>query len=172
MNHLTLVDDTIIFIEANVESMLNVRRILRCFEIGSGFKINFHKSGVVKVGKGSCAVDMWVELFRCKQVSRPIIFLWLPFRGNSSSIGFWETMLEKFRSRLVSWKMHFISKVGCLVLIKSVLASLTTYFLSVFKIMKVVAMTIEKLQRDFFWGIKRDMRNIHLVYWPSFCKNC
>ena len=59
-------------------------------------------------------------------------------------------MVEKIRSRLALWKMRFISKAGRLILIKSVLSSLSTYFLSVFRMPKSVALDIEKLQRDFF----------------------
>ncbi|KAK2644345.1 hypothetical protein Ddye_019540 [Dipteronia dyeriana] len=44
ITHLQFVNDTILFIDANAESVLNMRRILRCFEIRSGLKINFHKS--------------------------------------------------------------------------------------------------------------------------------
>ncbi|KAK3218269.1 hypothetical protein Dsin_012239 [Dipteronia sinensis] len=90
--------------------------------------------------------DRSAKMFRCKKASLPITFLGLPLGGNPRSISFWEPMLEKVHARLAPWKMLFISKAGRLVLIKSVLASLPTYFLSVFKILKVVAMAIEKMQ--------------------------
>ncbi|KAK3220388.1 hypothetical protein Dsin_014358 [Dipteronia sinensis] len=143
-----------LFVDSNEQSVLNVRRILRCFEIRSGLKINFHMSCVVKVGKRSRSVDRWAELLRCKTASLSIMFLGLPLGGNPKSIRLWEPMLEKVRARLAPWKLRFISKAGRLVLIKSLLANLPTYFLSVFKIPKAVAMAIEKMQRDFFWGIK------------------
>jgi hypothetical protein len=39
-------DDTIIFMEHDVEKAINMKLILRFFEESSGFKINFHKSEV------------------------------------------------------------------------------------------------------------------------------
>ncbi|KAK2653765.1 hypothetical protein Ddye_013621 [Dipteronia dyeriana] len=171
LSHLQFVDDTIMFIEAKEYSVINVRRILRCFEIGSGFKINFHKSILVKVGKVSSPAEKWVALFRCQKSSLPFSYLGLPFGGNPNRIRFWDSILERIRARLAPWKMRFLSKAGRLVLIKFVLSSLLTYFLSVFKIPAAVALAIEKMQREFFWGDKRDKRSIHLVDWETLCRN-
>ena len=51
VTHLQYADDTILFLKPKVEFLANAKRILRCFEMASGLKINFHKSCVVKVGK-------------------------------------------------------------------------------------------------------------------------
>ncbi|KAK2656845.1 hypothetical protein Ddye_009897 [Dipteronia dyeriana] len=48
---LLFVDDMISFLEPNMEYLLNVKRILRCFELVSGLRVNFHKSCLVRVGK-------------------------------------------------------------------------------------------------------------------------
>ncbi|KAK3218960.1 hypothetical protein Dsin_012930 [Dipteronia sinensis] len=150
ITHLQFVDDTILFIEANEDAVVNLRRVLRCFELGHGLKVNFRKSCLVKVGKGNSIVERWAELFRCKTASLPIKYLGLPLGGRPSSVSFWEPMLDKIRARLAPWKIRFLSKVGRLVLIKSVLSSLPTYFMSVFKIPISVALAMEKLQKDFF----------------------
>ena len=46
----------------------------------------------------------------------------------------------------------FYVRGGRLVLIKSILSSLPTYFMSVYKIQVGVARSMEKLQREFFWN--------------------
>jgi hypothetical protein len=51
ISHLQFVDDTILFLEPKVEYIRNAKRILRCFELISGLKINFHKSCLVRIGK-------------------------------------------------------------------------------------------------------------------------
>ncbi|KAK2654618.1 hypothetical protein Ddye_014474 [Dipteronia dyeriana] len=51
ITYLQLADDTILFIDLKLEYLLNAKRILRCFELASGLKINFLKSCLVKVGK-------------------------------------------------------------------------------------------------------------------------
>ena len=55
-------------------------------------------------------------------------------------------------------------------LLKSTLASLPTYFLSLFTISKHVAERIEKLQRNFQWGGLGDGFKHHLVGWNTVCR--
>ena len=44
VSHLQYTDDTIIFCELVTEQLLNVKRVLRCFQVMSGLKINFQKN--------------------------------------------------------------------------------------------------------------------------------
>ena len=41
VSHLQFVDDTILFLQPKEEYLMNARRILRCFELASGLRINF-----------------------------------------------------------------------------------------------------------------------------------
>ena len=67
--------------------------------------------------------------------------------------------------RLAGWKKLYLSKGGRLMLLKSTLSSLPTYFLSLFTIPTHVANKIEKIQRDFLWGELK----VHLVGWDKVC---
>ena len=58
-----------------------------------------------------------------------------------------------------------------MVLIKFVLSSLPTYFMSVFSVPVGVAKSIEKLQRQFFWNDSGGKRKIHLVDWSTMCRS-
>ncbi|KAK3221692.1 hypothetical protein Dsin_008717 [Dipteronia sinensis] len=51
VSHLQYADDTILFLEPKTEFLVNSKRILRCYEMISGLRINFHKSFVVMIGK-------------------------------------------------------------------------------------------------------------------------
>ncbi|KAL4613723.1 hypothetical protein ACB092_07G001100 [Castanea dentata] len=65
--------------------------------------------------------------------------------------------------KLSGWKKLYLSKGGRLLLFKSTLSSLPTYFLSLFTISTHGANKIEKLQRNFLWGDSK----IHLVGWDK-----
>ncbi|KAK3219671.1 hypothetical protein Dsin_013641 [Dipteronia sinensis] len=67
--------------------------------------------------------------------------------------------------------MKCLTKGGRLVLIKAVLSSIPTYFMLVFKMPVGVALSIEKLQRKYFWGDGVEKRKIHLVDCVTICKN-
>jgi hypothetical protein len=54
--------------------------------------------------------------------------------------------------RLATWKKFYLSKGG-LILIKSMLSSLPTYFLSLFPLPVSLANMMEKIQRDFDWVV-------------------
>jgi hypothetical protein len=50
LSHLQFADDTLIFSSASLYSLQNIKRILLCFELISGLKVNFYKSSIIGVG--------------------------------------------------------------------------------------------------------------------------
>lgn len=57
-----------------------------------------------------------------------------------------------------------------LVLLKSVLSSLPTYFLSLFQVPCSVLDQLDRLQRDFLWGSTLETKSIHWVGWNKICR--
>jgi len=78
-------------------------------------------------------------------------FLGLPLRAPYKCKEVWNPVLERTHIRLVGWKGRYLSKEGKLILIKLVLSSLPTYFLSLLVIPSSIAYEIEKSQRNFLW---------------------
>jgi hypothetical protein len=60
-------DDTIIFMEHDMEKARNLKLILAAFEQLSGLKINFHKSELFCFGEAQDAASSYAELFGCGQ---------------------------------------------------------------------------------------------------------
>jgi hypothetical protein len=63
--------------------------------------------------------------------------------------------------------MMYLFKGGRVSLIKSTLANVPTYFLSLFHLSRSVADHLEKLQRDFLWGGLGEESKFHLVRWSK-----
>jgi hypothetical protein len=59
-------DDTIIFMEHNLEKALNMKLILCIFEQLSGLKINFHKSKIFFFDQAKVIEDQYRDLFGCE----------------------------------------------------------------------------------------------------------
>ena len=169
VSHLQFADDTMIFLKPKIDYVLNLKRILRCFELSSGLKINFHKSCLMSVGKNKRRVELWAGLMNCRAVDLPILYLGLHLGARSRARSFWDPVVTKIENRLAPWKRKCISKSGRLILIKSILNSIPMVFLSVFKMPIGVAKRIVKLQRGFLWGDEVVKRKVHAVHWDSVC---
>ncbi|RVW47500.1 hypothetical protein CK203_086524 [Vitis vinifera] len=93
--------------------------------------------------------ELAVEL-GCRVRSLPSQYLGLPLGVLNRAPYMWDGVEERVRRRLALWKRQYISKGGRVTLIKSTLASMPIYQMSIFRMPKMVARRLEKVQRDFF----------------------
>ncbi|KAK3227434.1 hypothetical protein Dsin_007296 [Dipteronia sinensis] len=100
ISHLQFADDTMLFLKPKVESLISVKRILRCFELVSGHKINFQKSNVVRVCKKSSMERPWAPILRCKTSNFPVSYLGLPLGSRPGLKIFWRPILDKMEKKL------------------------------------------------------------------------
>jgi hypothetical protein len=168
VSHLLFADDTLIFCNASPDQLAHLRGILLLFEAASGLKVNLAKSVMIPVGNVQ-QVDYLASILGCEVASLPFEYLGLPLGAPNSAIHIWDGVLEKMDRHLAGWKQPLLSKGGRVTLIKSTLANIPTYYMSLFKIPVSVANRIEKLQRDFLWGGVGDDFKYHLVKWSKVC---
>ncbi|RVW97626.1 putative ribonuclease H protein [Vitis vinifera] len=139
--------------------------LLMWFEAISGLNINLEKSEILPVGRVENAEVLASEL-GCKEGSLPSTYLGLPLGAPHKSVVVWDGVEERMRKRLALWKRQFISKEGGrITLIRSTLASMLIYLMSLMRIPRVVRLRLEKIQRDFLWGGGALEKRPHLVKW-------
>ncbi|RVW44185.1 Transposon TX1 uncharacterized 149 kDa protein [Vitis vinifera] len=168
ISHLLFADDAIVFCEAKKDDMTFLSWILCWFEAASGLRINLAKSEIIPVGEVEEILEMAVEL-GCKVGKLPSTYLGLPLGAPNKVGSVWDGVEERMRWKLALWKRQYISKGGRIALIKSTLASMPLYQMSLFRMPRVVARRLEKLQRDFLWGGGSMERKAHLVNWERVC---
>ncbi|RVX06988.1 LINE-1 retrotransposable element ORF2 protein [Vitis vinifera] len=168
VSHLLFADDTIIFCEARQDHITYLSWILVWFEAASGLRINLAKSEVIPVGEVEDIEMLAVEL-GCKVGTLPSVYLGLPLGAKHKAMAMWDGVEARMRRRLALWKRQYLSKGGRITLIKSTLASMPIYQLSLFRMPKLVVKRLEKLQRDFLWGGGSMERKIHLINWAVVC---
>ncbi|RVX00224.1 putative ribonuclease H protein [Vitis vinifera] len=171
VSHLLFADDTLIFCEARREQLTNLSWILAWFEAASGLRINLAKSVLIPVGEVDELEELAAEL-GCRLGALPTVYLGLPLGALHKTSSSWDGVEERMRRRLAQWKRQYISKGGRITLIKSTLASIPIYLLSLIRIPKAVAKRIEKIQRDFLWGGGGRgclEGKVHLINWKVVC---
>ncbi|XP_028113211.1 uncharacterized protein LOC114311295 [Camellia sinensis] len=171
ITHLQFADDTILFCNADKEEVGNIKRILRCFEIVSGLRINYHKSVICGIGVDDGSMQEFASSLNCCHHKLPLKYLGLPLGANPSRRSTWKPVLDKFKQKLSTWKRRLLSFAGRLTLIKSVMSNLPIYYLSLFRIPAGVAKEIERIQSAFLWGGSDLRRKIHMVRWEVVSKN-
>ncbi|OMO98831.1 reverse transcriptase [Corchorus capsularis] len=112
ISHLQFADDTLIMCQADLEQVLNVRRVLGCFQLISGLKINFSKSSILGINVDQSIVQEWASIIKYKVGSFPCFYLGLPLGARPNSVALWKHVVERCQKKLASWKAKHLSMAG------------------------------------------------------------
>ncbi|KAJ0780408.1 putative RNA-directed DNA polymerase [Helianthus annuus] len=138
ITHLFYADDAIIMGEWSKDNIRNVVRILKCFHVCSGLRINLGKSNLIGVGVQPEEVDEMAIVVGYCTGSFPFKFLGLCVGSNMNRTSSWQPVVDAFEKRLSLWKASMLSVGG-----DSGLA----------------------LIRKFLWGGNSEIKKIHWVAW-------
>jgi hypothetical protein len=163
-------DDTILFMDHDIDKARNMKLILTAFEQLSGLKINFHKSELFCFGEAKDVADQYTELFGCGLGAFPISYLGIPIHHRRLTIAEWKHVEERLQKRLSSWKGKLLSLGGRLVLINSVLSNMVLYMISFFQIPKGVLQRLDYFRSRFFWQGDSDKKKYRLTRWNIVCR--
>ncbi|XP_071699157.1 uncharacterized protein [Rutidosis leptorrhynchoides] len=113
----------------HIKELKHILRILEVFHLASGLKLNVSKSHEFGVGVESNMVKMVVVVSGYRARSFPTKYLSIPIGSNMRRVSSWGELIQKYHSRLASWKATIISSGGRLTLLKSVMGSLRIYLM-------------------------------------------
>jgi hypothetical protein len=163
-------DDTIIFMEHDLEKALNMKLILCLFEQLSGLKINFHKSEIFCFGQAKEVQEQYRLLFGCEVGSFPFKYLGIPIHFRKLKNSEWKPIEDRFERKLSSWIGKLLSYGDRLILINSVLTSLPMFMLSFFEIPIGVRKRLDFYRSHFFWQSDGHKRKYRLSKWNIICR--
>lgn len=151
-------------------TLSNLSRIfLLCFQLLFGLKINFCKSKLFSNGKGVDLLHQESNILKCSIENFPFTNLGVSVGLSPRKKLFWDPLINKVSDRLASWKCSSLNMEGKIVLIKSTLDSLPSYWFNLFAIPAGVCNNLEAVRRSFLWGKVKDQgsiaRKLHLLNW-------
>ncbi|MCH86251.1 ribonuclease H protein [Trifolium medium] len=170
ISHLQYADDTLCIGEASIENLWTLKAMLRGFEMASGLKVNFWKSGLSGVNVNSTFLEMACNFLNCRRGTIPFKYLGLPIGENPKSVTTWEPLVQHLRKRLFSWRNKHISLGGRIVLINAVLNAIPIFYLSFMKMPVKVWKKVVRIQREFLWGGVQGGNKVSWVKWAVVCK--
>ena len=150
-------DDTIIFMEHNMEKALNMKLILCIFEQLSRLKINFNKSELFCFGQAQLVEEEYRQLFGCEIGSLPFKYLGIPIHYRKLMNGEWKPAEDRFEKKLSSWIDKLLYYGDRLILINSVLTSLPMFMLSFLEVPIGVRQRMD-VYRSLFFGKATDTK--------------
>ncbi|GKD52922.1 putative RNA-directed DNA polymerase, partial [Tanacetum coccineum] len=160
-------DDALIMGEWSRSNAMNLSRILTCFHLASGLKVNFNKSKLYGVGVSNVELNSLASTVGCIAAQFPCTYLGLPIGASMSRCHHWTLLVDRFHKRLSTWKSKSLSIGGRLTLNKSVLGSLGVYYFSTYKAPKKIINKLESIRRNFFWGGSMDDNKIPWIAWEK-----
>jgi len=108
------------------------------------------------------------SILNCNIMKTPFNYLGVTVGGNHKRCVFWEGVLNKLRSMLISWKGKFLSLASKICLIKSVLTSLPLFYISFFCMPTIVVKEVKKIRKSFLWDWGSENRKLSGLHGTRF----
>jgi hypothetical protein len=162
-------DDAPVFINPAPQDVEATRMILKIFGEASGLTTNLVKTEFLPIRCQQINVehlfgmDSRINAFPCVYLGLPLHYKKLPKMAL-------QPLIQKVGRRLPGWKRNLLSYPGRELLVKSVLSSMPTHFLTMYEMPKWAIKEIDMYRRSFFW-CGEDSDKVHgghcLVNWAT-----
>ena len=100
MTHLQFAGDTILFSPPNVASILNLKRILDCFGLMSGLKINYKKSALFPINCNNVLITGINHKLSGMVAPLPTSYLGILLGANPRRSETWSPIINKIKRKL------------------------------------------------------------------------
>jgi hypothetical protein len=104
ITHIQYADDTILMIEGDDASEVNMKFILYYFEWLSELKINYHKSEAYIFGMEETAKDRIANMLNCQLGNLPIKYLGIPISDVKLGKAAFVELTRKVSKRIPTWR--------------------------------------------------------------------
>jgi hypothetical protein len=128
-------------------------------------RINFNKSDLIPVNVNSEECKVLAQVFGCKISEFPIKYLGVPLHFGKLRKEDLQPIIDAIIKRIAGWRGRLLSHASRLVLIRSCLASIPIYLLSVIKFPKWAIRAINSQMAHCLWDNYDGHHKYHLANW-------
>lgn len=169
ITHLCFADDIMVFTDGNARSLEGVLTVFDEFAGISGLRISLAKSTLFLAGVSMDQRNSVLARFPFESGTLPVRYLGLPLLTKRMTVADYTPLLEKIKARISSWTNRFLSFAGRLQLLKSVIASLTNFWIMAFRLPKGCIKEIERICSAFLWSGPELKAKKAKVCWENVC---
>uniref|UniRef100_A0A803P4U9 Reverse transcriptase domain-containing protein n=1 Tax=Cannabis sativa TaxID=3483 RepID=A0A803P4U9_CANSA len=171
LSHLLFADDSLVFLNANLEESTALKEVLDCYASLSGQNINLDKSDLC-VGRkiNDESAESLAAFLGVRLVKTHTKYLGMPTFVGKNKKEIFGKIRDRVEAKLQGWKIGLFSQAGKEILIKAVVQALPCYVMSCFRISKGIIHDIESMIARFWWGENTKKHKIHWGSWEKMCK--
>ncbi|XP_071699638.1 uncharacterized protein [Rutidosis leptorrhynchoides] len=162
-------DDLFLFSHANTNSVSIIAATLEEFKQCSGLAPSMEKSMAFFANVSQIIKNAILTILPFDEGKLPVRYLGVPLVSSSLLHHGCKVLVDRVRCKIQDWKNKFLSFVGRVQLIISVLTSMPIYWQSVSMLPKAIIKEIEALMRDFLWIQGEYKRGKAKVKWSTVC---
>lgn len=170
LTHLCFADDLLVFSDGTKHSIESIFTVFKEFAIFSGLMVSLDKSTIYMARVSDENINTILAEFPFDSGTLPVRYLGLPLLTKRMTNQDYDPLLEKIRGRISCWIARYLSFVGRLQLIGSVIHSLTNFWISAFRLPKTCLKEIDKLCSAFLWFEPELNAKKGKIAWSDICK--
>jgi hypothetical protein len=168
---LQYVDDTLILLAADSQSLIALKDTLDSFSAASGLRINFDKSTMVPMHTPPADVEAMKNILGCKVEGFPQSYLGLPLSNDKLRLSAFSPLIAKADRYLAGWQAALLNHMGRAVLVNSVLDSQLIYTMSALQLPQGVLDALDRKRRSFLWAGDNTASGAQcLLAWGKACQ--
>jgi hypothetical protein len=154
-----------------VEQAMVVKDVLDNYERCTGQQVSLGKCSILFGEKCSAEAQASIKgILKYETTCFEEKYLGLPIPEGRLKKGKFQPLKERFKKKATDWAEKYMSSAAKGTLITSVLQSLPTYAMGIFKFPAGLLEELTKIVRDFWWGDEENRRRMHWMVWDRLAR--
>jgi hypothetical protein len=150
ITHIQYTDDTILMVESDDTSIINMKFILYYFEWLSSLKINYHKSEAFCFDMEGSDRERISNMLNCQWGELQLKYLGIHISDNKMVMDAMNGLVNKVAKRIPPWRGKHMSLGGMMIMSNSYLVSLPTYTVGVYLLNQGTHKKMDSIRAKFF----------------------